>query len=160
MTAPTGLQFPRLVVCHGSPGCVWRRMSPEAALIWERVKSRAGAFPPEAFAFVQAGLRHTVESIKAAGHEPSGEDAGDGERHVSGQELCLGLRDFAVRQFGLLARTVLLSWNIRGTEDFGKIVFILVESRVLRKSDSDSMTDFQGVFDFDEAFELALRPAR
>lgn len=132
-------------------------MSQETMTLWERVRENAGGYPPQAFAFVHQGLQHTAEALSAmreevaAGTTGAGEGGG-GERHISGQELCLGLRDFALRQFGLMARTVLESWNIRGTEDFGRIVFILVEAKVLRKSDSDSFEDFSAVYDFDEAF--------
>ncbi|MFM9957289.1 MAG: Minf_1886 family protein [Phycisphaerales bacterium] len=135
-------------------------MTPEASAIWERVRERAGSFPPEAFAFVQAGLRHTVETIKAAGEDARGEEGPDGERHVTGQELCMGLRDLAVRQFGMLARTVLRSWSIRSTHDMGRVVFILVESGVLRKSDRDSFADFDAVFDFEDAFDGVMKPVR
>lgn len=132
-------------------------MSPDCALIWERVKTIASPYPPESFGFVQAGLRHTVESIAAMTAQDAGlapdMDAGlGGERHLSGEELCLGLRDFAIKQFGLLARTVLESWNIRGTQDFGKIVFIMLDAGLLRKTEEDSISDFDSVYDFDEAF--------
>lgn len=103
--------------------------------------------------FVQEGLRHTVEQLH-------GGDAADDDssRHVSGQQLCMGLRDYAIKQFGLLARTVLNSWNIRRTEDFGRLVFILVESGIMRKSEEDSLDDFSGVYDFDETFGPELQP--
>ena len=52
----------------------------------------------------------------------------------------------------MLAKTVLHSWGVRRTEDFGRIVFALVETGILRKSEEDSLGDFMGVFDFDEAF--------
>lgn len=135
-------------------------MSPEASVIWEKVRHKAGTFPPEAFAFVQAGLRHTVETINQAGEDARGEEGPDGQRHISGQELCFGLRDLAVRQFGMMARTVMNAWGIRSTQDIGRIVFILVESGVLRKSDHDAAEDFDAVFDFEDAFEGGLKPAR
>jgi uncharacterized repeat protein (TIGR04138 family) len=130
------------------------RVSSCGDLIWDRVRSKSSGYPPEAFVFVQCGLRHTVEHLH-------GEDADDDSpRHVSGQQLCMGLRDFALKQFGFLARTVLESWNIRRTEDFGRIVFILVETGVMRKSDEDCLDDFTGVFDFAEAFGAASEPIR
>lgn len=64
----------------------------------------------------------------------------------------MGLRDYAIRQYGLLARTVLTHWNVRRTEDFGRIVFAMVQAGELRKSDDDSPGDFREVYDFDEAF--------
>ena len=119
----------------------------EIALFWDRLKDRSGRFPPEAFCFVQEGLRFTVERLHGE-KDPTVE----GGRHVSGQELCLGLRDYALDQFGFLARTVLASWGVRRTEDFGHIVFAMVSADLMRKTDEDSLDDFQGVYDFDEAF--------
>lgn len=124
-------------------------MTPEIAVFWDAIKPLAGKFPPAAFSFVLEGLRHTVRAIR--------KDAGEGEpegesRHISGQELCLGLRDFAIEQYGLLAKAVLGSYGILRTEDFGRIVFILVEAGLMRKTEDDRLTDFEHVFDFDEAF--------
>ena len=120
-------------------------MNGEIALIWERIHALDRPYPPAAYAFVQAGLRHTSERLER--------EQEDGEsRHVSGQELCLGLREFAIKEYGQLSRTVLHSWRITRTEDFGRIVFDLVQVGLLRKTDEDSLTDFQGVYDFEAAF--------
>lgn len=121
--------------------------------VWDRVRQKAAGYPPEAFCFVQEGLRHTVEKLYTNASEMA-------PRHVSGKQLCMGLRDFAIHQYGLLARTVLNSWSIRRTEDFGRIVFILVDCGVMRKSDDDSPDDFAGVFDFDEAFGRELETVK
>ncbi|MDP6379842.1 MAG: hypothetical protein QF662_00735 [Phycisphaerae bacterium] len=92
-----------------------------------------------AYEFVSAGLAYTVHKTGAT-------------RHVSGKELCQGLREFAIEQFGLMARPVLQSWRIGRTEDFGEIVFNLIGVGLFGKSDADSRDDFAGVYDFDEAF--------
>jgi len=110
------------------------------------VARSAGEFPPQAVQFIQEGLAHTAKTLHAGS---AGEDEG---RHVSGQQLCLGLRDYAIKQYGRLARTVLRSWNINSTEDFGKIVFAMIDAEMMRKTDDDSIEDFEGVFHFDEAF--------
>lgn len=105
-------------------------------------RERAGPYPFAAYEFVRLGLDHTCRTI-----------AGESERrHISGEELCLGLRDFALRQYGRLARTVLAKWHVHSTEDFGKIVFAMIEAKILAKTEEDSAEDFRGVFDFDEAF--------
>lgn len=124
-------------------------MNGEIALIWERIHSLDRPYAPEAYAFVQSGLRHTVDLLAR-------EDDHAEPRHVTGQELSLGLRDHAIDEYGLLARTVLESWNVRRTEDFGQIVFDLVEVGLLRKTEDDSMSDFEGVYDFEEAFGSPL----
>lgn len=114
---------------------------------WKLLQEASGPYPPEAFAFVQQGLRATIERLRA-NDDAMPEDG----RHVSGQELCHGLRNYAIDQYGMLAGVVLNHWNVRRTEDFGRIVFGMVEAKLLRKTDEDRFEDFQGVFDFREAF--------
>jgi len=124
-------------------------VSPEIAVFWEKIKNRQDRYPPAAFTLVQEGLRYTVEKLA--------EERDDCDsRHVSGRELCMGLREFTLDEFGPLAGAVLTTLGIHSTEDFGRIVFTLVDVGLMRKTDEDSMDDFSGVFDFDEAFGSAL----
>lgn len=118
----------------------------QLSMDWKSIRQRAGAYPQEAFRFVRDGLAHTVKTIY-------GENGGDSpDRHVNGQQLCLGLRDYAVKQYGLLAPTVLNRWGIFRTDDFGRIVFAMIEAGLMRKSEQDSMADFHAVYDFEDAF--------
>ncbi len=78
-------------------------------------------------------------------------------RHVSGQQLCWGLRDLALQKWGLMASSVLKRWNIASTADFGRIVFALVNNGCLQKQPSDSPEDFKDVYDFAEAFDGNFR---
>lgn len=81
-------------------------------------------------------------------------------RHVSGQELCEGIRDYAIEQYGPMAQTLLENWGIHQTEDFGQIVFNLVEFGIFGKTDADCLEDFEKVYDFEEAFSAPFRPSR
>ncbi len=92
-----------------------------------------------------------VEAIEAAG------GCEKLNRHITGRQLCWGLRDLALNRWGMLARTVLESWNIRGTRDFGRIVFGFIELDMMRKQQDDRVEDFDDVFDFRDAFDRALR---
>jgi uncharacterized repeat protein (TIGR04138 family) len=83
----------------------------------------------------------------------------DESRHVSGAQLCQGLRDYALRQYGLLAGMVLRSWGIRGTSDFGNIVFGMISIGLFRKTEDDTREEFDNVYDFAEAFPDALVPS-
>jgi len=74
-------------------------------------------------------------------------------RHVSGHELCWAIRDMALERWGLMARGVLSRWNITCTEDFGKIIFALVENDWLQKEPDDSIDDFNHVFSFSDVFD-------
>lgn len=77
--------------------------------------------------------------------------------HVTGKELLFGIRDFAIEQYGPMAKTVLSHWGITNTLDFGNIVFNMVDCKLLSKTDSDSLDDFKGVYDFEAAFGNIFR---
>jgi len=94
----------------------------------------------EAYSFLLSGLNDTIRKLPAP-------------RHVTGQELCEGLRAFALDQYGPLARLVLEHWGIAVTRDFGEMVFILIGEGLMSKTDEDSVSDFEGVYDFKDAFE-------
>ena len=74
--------------------------------------------------------------------------------HVGGRDLLEGIRQHAVEQFGGLARMVLSQWGIHRTEDFGEMVFNLVDAGLMGKTDTDTKEDFRNGFDFSEAFPL------
>jgi uncharacterized repeat protein (TIGR04138 family) len=112
----------------------------------EEILLANGHYPPEAFAFVQRGLAFTVERLGR-------QDKPEGQRHVTGEELCDGLRDLAVRDWGHMARLVLSNLNIRKTEDFGRMVFYLIDNKLMQKQPEDTIEDFADVYDFVEAFD-------
>lgn len=116
------------------------------------ILKRAGGYSPECYTFIRDGLAHTVEMIH--GEEAAAVAPEDESRHVSGTQLCLGLRDYAVQRYGLLARDVLNRWGIHETMDFGRIVFAMVAAELMRKTDEDTLDDFRGVYAFDEAFDV------
>lgn len=78
-------------------------------------------------------------------------------RHVGGADLCWGLHDLALKQWGLMAPAVLRNWGIRSTKDFGQMVFALVNNGLLQKQPDDRLEDFDNVFDFDTAFDSAYK---
>ncbi|MHC5112823.1 MAG: Minf_1886 family protein [Planctomycetota bacterium] len=114
---------------------------------WREILRAAGPYPIEAFDFVREGLNYTAEHVHG---DPDA--LPESQRHVSGQQLCLGLRDFAIVRYGLLAPVVLEHWNVRRTEDFGRIVFAMIDAGLMTDTAEDSLEDFRAVFDFGEAF--------
>ena len=104
-------------------------------------------YPAEAFEFVQSGLSHTQERLYEENAHLSTE-----ERHIRGQEFCLGLRDLAIERWGLMAPSVLSHWKIYRTADFGRIVFSMIDAGLMSKTDEDTLDDFRSVYEFDEAF--------
>ncbi|MFM8699316.1 MAG: Minf_1886 family protein, partial [Phycisphaerales bacterium] len=104
------------------------------------------------YQFVQDGLRHTVRQVlDQRASDPGLQSLGHGE-HVTGQQLCVGLRDFAIERDGMLASAVLAAWGLHRTEAFGRMVFALIEAGAMSKTPHDTIEDFCGVYDFEEAF--------
>ena len=97
-------------------------------------------YKPEAYLFVLAALHFTVVSLP----QP---------RHITGKELLEGIRVYGLEQFGPLARQVFQYWGLEVTEDFGHIVFSLVDAKLLGKTEEDTIADFQEVYDFIAAFD-------
>jgi len=107
-------------------------------------------FHRDAYHFVREGLDYTQQSI-------SKQEEGT-VRHISGQELLGGMRAHALEQYGPMALLVLNEWGLTRGEDFGEIVFNMVEHELLAKTEDDTRTDFAGGYTFDEAFRQPFLP--
>lgn len=110
----------------------------------EDLAESSGRFRTEAFLFIFRALEHCRQRTQRAGH-------------VSGQELTESARQLAISEFGPMAKSVLNHWGVAQTEDFGRIVFLLVEHELLAKTDDDKLEDFRNGFDFETAFVLDYR---
>lgn len=116
--------------------------------IRERILSRDSRYTREAYLFIYEALAFTQKRL---GRDDPELDAA--QRHVSGGELLAGIRDYAAEIFGPLAPTVFREWGVRRTQDFGELVFNLVEHDLLGKTEEDHREDFADGFDFDTAFD-------
>jgi uncharacterized repeat protein (TIGR04138 family) len=116
----------------------------------------------EALHYAQNVLEMGADQPTEPVPEPAAEDEEKSglQRHVSGQELCEAIRRYALEQYGYMAKTVLNSWGIRGTRDFGEIVFNLIRIKQMRKTPADTLVDFDNIYDFDEAFKRDFKITR
>ncbi len=73
-------------------------------------------------------------------------------KHVTGQELLAGIKELAKERFGRMAKMVFATWGVKTTDDFGEIVFNLVDAGLLSKTAEDKKEDFYNVYNFDEVF--------
>lgn len=105
----------------------------------------------EAYTFVREGLDYTVHELKDLSKEEN--------HHVRGWELSKGIRDYAIREFGPVSLRVLRHWGIESSEDIGEIVYNMIDAQLLGKTEEDDITDFHGVFDFEEAFKHPFLPS-
>jgi len=121
--------------------------------VLDLILAKDNRYHRDAYYFVREGLDYTQQKlVKAAGSKDP--------RHVSGRELMDGMRRYALENYGPMAKTLLNEWGICATEDFGEIVFNLVENNLLAKTEEDSREDFGNGFDFDEAFIAPFQPDR
>jgi uncharacterized repeat protein (TIGR04138 family) len=96
----------------------------------------------ESYLFVREGLTRAQEMLSKSGTI----------EHVSGTQLLEALRVLAIEKFGKQAKATLNDWGIHECEDFGEIVFNLIEAGLLAKQKDDTKAEFQGGYDFDQAF--------
>lgn len=106
----------------------------------------------EAYQFVREALQYAQKVMKMPAIKDEGNEAKQ-DHHLTGQQLCQAIREFALEQFGFMAKTVLNSWGVHTTGDFGEIVYNLIRIKEMRKSKSDRRDDFDDQYDFDVAFE-------
>ena len=110
-------------------------------------------FPRNAYRFVFDALHQTQRRLYKVQADPEQ----DTETHISGAELLEGIRRLALKQFGLMSTTVFHQWGIESTEDFGRLVFELIDRGEMKKNESDSITDFCGIYSFEEEFDRKYR---
>ena len=124
-----------------------------------RYPLEAYIFVFEALHYAQDVLRLGCESASEPGGSPSQEDEENPgpQRHVTGQELCEAIRQFAQEQYGYMAKLVLGNWGMHSTRDFGEIVFNLIRIGRMRKTPHDRREDFNDVYDFEQAFRQEFR---
>lgn len=110
----------------------------------EEIYLRDKRYKPDSYEFAMQALHFTQNKLKRSGH-------------LSGRELLAGIQEFAIEEYGPMAKTVLKHWGINKTEDFGNIVFNLIEKKILSKTQEDSLGDFKDVYDFEVVFSDILR---
>ena len=119
----------------------------------ETIESIVGKDPRyqrHAYFFLREALDHTQKLLGRSGK--------DEIHHVTGQELLEGIRAYALLQYGPMTITVLNEWGIRQCEDFGEMVFNMVEVSILAKTERDTRDDFKNGYDFIEAFRRPFQP--
>ena len=126
-----------------------------------RYKYDAYVFVFEALSYAQSVLGMGAETASEPTELDSERDQQpEGpQRHVTGQDLCQAVRQLALRQYGYMAKTVLNSWGIQKTDDFGEIVFNLIRAGQMRKTPSDARVDFSNVYDFETALKQGFKIA-
>ena len=107
-----------------------------------RIVRKDPRFAERAYSFLKDALDFTMQRVE--------ERENGSQRHVSGQELLEGFRDYALAQFGRIFKTLHVLSN---GKNVGEMVFLLIEEDVFSKQPEDSLDDFKGFMSFRKAFE-------
>ena len=78
-------------------------------------------------------------------------------KHVTGDQLLEGIRELLLHRFGPMTMMVLKHWGIQTTEDFGNVVFNLVQNKLLSKTQEDNIKSFKNRYDFEKVFDHSYR---
>lgn len=113
-------------------------------VIIEKIHEKDPRYKAGAYIFVMEAMSYTQRRFGRS-------------RHVTGEELLDGIKELLIKRFGPMTVTVLYHWGIKSTEDFGNIVFNLVDNRVLSKTEDDDINQFRNGYDFQEVFDRGYR---
>ena len=119
-------------------------MNKKFETIIEDIYEKDCRYREDAYVFVMEALAYTQKKFKRP-------------KHVTGEEMLKGMRELLLEKFGPMTMTVLRHWGIKKTEDFGNIVFNLVENQVLSKTEEDNIEEFQNGYNFEEVFDSGYR---
>ena len=119
-------------------------MNQEFNNILEDICEQDSRYKQDAYEFVMEALTYTQKKFQRA-------------KHVTGTELLEGMKELLLHKYGPMTLSVLKYWGLEKTEDFGHIVFNLVENKVLSKSDEDDLEHFRNRYDFREVFHVDYR---
>lgn len=118
--------------------------------VLDQIVQKDKRFHRDAYVFVTQAVEFTQKAIGKANKGRI--------RHITGQELLAGIKTYALDRYGPMAITLFDEWGVKRCEDFGEIVFNLVDHGLLKKTETDSRADFQGGYDFYEAFRKPFLP--
>lgn len=119
--------------------------------ILNKIIEQDSRYHREAYLFLRESLEFTQKAISKANKNQV--------RHITGQELLNGIREYGLALFGPMTITVFAEWGIQSCEDFGNMVFVMIENNLLRKTEQDSPEDFKRGYSFEEAFRRPFLPA-
>ena len=157
MTKKTDKQRERFVqLLQDDPRYAWESyVFVREALFYAQEVLEMGAAPEE-----DLPLTETFASGEFEEADETGRCAKRPERHLTGQQLCQAIRNYALEQYGFMAQVVLANWGIRSTADIGEIVYNLIAIEEMKKSPTDRREDFDDVFEFDDAFRRSFQITR
>ncbi len=128
---------------------------PDESFALHQLVARDKRYPIEAYMFVRDALAFAADSMELSNqyHHDSQLMESAEEHHLTGQELCESIREFAINQFGYMARIVLKNWGVDSTSCFGDLVYNMIDIGLMKKSSQDRRSHFDEVYEFEDVFD-------
>jgi uncharacterized repeat protein (TIGR04138 family) len=155
VAAALGGEVLRFVVCRGRWAVAQKEqftMSETQHPIFQMLKNDP-RYSLDAYQFVRDALTYAQDELGMGRKVAAETEDPPPDAHLTGQQLCEAIRQYAIEQYGLMAKVVLNSWGISSTSSFGDIVYNLISIGMMKKSPADRREDFNDVYDFDTAFD-------
>ena len=114
------------------------------------IRAKDPRYHRDAYLFVREALDYTQKAI--------GKDTRGRIRHVTGQELLAGIREYALAQFGPMAITVFEEWGVHAAATSAKSSSTWSRPIGWPRPTRTAAADFAGGYDFDEAFRKPFLP--
>lgn len=112
-------------------------------------------YSPQAYELVRAALDHSQKLVHGEPKKGKSKD----NRHVTGPQLVEGFRQHVLETYGPVSYRLIANWGLKRSIDVGHVVFNLIEAKLFGSSPEDSLTDFEDVIDFKEAFQKPFESA-
>lgn len=81
----------------------------------------------------------------------------DDSNGVTAEQICVVAVEFAVRAYGLMARTILAKLGLRTTGDLGDVVYKMIDAGLIFPSEGETRADFDDVFDLGEELDRRFK---
>ncbi|HBM17087.1 MAG TPA: hypothetical protein DD381_12195 [Lentisphaeria bacterium] len=115
----------------------------------KKITLKDARYAPDAYEFVNDAVIFTVKLFE----QQKGK-----ARHVTGMELLVGIKEYAIKKFGPMSLEIFQEWGIREPISIGNIVFNMIEYNLLSKTDKDSLDDFNVNYNFEEELRRPFIP--
>ncbi len=93
---------------------------------------RHDEYAPDAYDFLRQAMDTTVRQYKKD----------EQSRHLTAEELYMGVCALALEEFGPMAKSVMSYWGVHDGRDVGKIVFYMIEAGIFGKQEDDTIEQF------------------
>lgn len=119
----------------------------------EQLVKTENRYPLPAYDMILEVVRLLIRHLAESGRQGQ-------QLSLKGDFIAQGVRQLMLSRYGCMTMDVFNHWNIHSTSDFGRIVYNLISVGLLGADENDNISDFDDIYDFDEAFVQPFLPEK